>query len=102
MSEIGIAIILFVVTAVLFAWFLKHKAGSSERRLMKMLQRVGLDPDIAALGDTETIFREIRRRCRRCQTEGRCERWLAGEEEGANTFCPNAEVFEELKRGVQA
>ena len=98
MSDISIAVILVTVAAALVFWFLKYKANSSERRMMQMMQRIGLDPEIAAQGDTESIFKEVRSRCRRCQSEGQCEMWLAGAKEGENVFCPNAQVFEELKR----
>ena len=98
MSDISIAVILVTVAAALVFWFLKYKANSSERRMMQMMQRIGLDPEIAAQGDTESIFKEVRSRCRRCQSEGQCEMWLAGAKEGENVFCPNAEVFEELKQ----
>jgi hypothetical protein len=98
MSDFSIAIILVVVAAALVFWFLKYKAGSSERRMKQMVQRIGLDPEIASQGDTESIFREVRRRCRRCQSEGQCEMWLAGAKGGDNDFCPNAQVFEELKK----
>ena len=97
MSDISIAAILIIVAIALVFWFLKYKAGSSERRMMQMMQRIGLDPEIATQDDTENIFREIRRRCRRCQSEGQCEMWLANAKDGDNVFCPNAEVFEELK-----
>jgi len=97
-SDISIAIILVAVAIVLVTFFLKYKAGTSERRMKKMLQRVGLNPEIATQADSESIIREVRRRCRKCQTEDLCERWLASEEVGGNTFCPNAKVFEALKR----
>jgi hypothetical protein len=102
MSDFSIAIILVVVAAVLVWLFLKYKANSSERRMMQMLQRTGLDPAIATGGNTEAIIKEVRRRCRRCESEGPCERWLEGLEKGENDFCPNAEVFEELKRASAA
>jgi len=98
MSDISIAIILVLFAVIVVTLFLRYKAGSSERRMMQMLQRAGLDPEIATQGDTEAIIREVRRRCRKCQSEDLCRRWLAGEEEGQNTFCPNAEVFRELNR----
>ena len=102
MFDISIAIILVVVAIALVAWFLKYKAGTSERRMKEMLQRAGLDPEIATQVDSESIIREVRRRCRKCQSEDLCERWLAGEEGGDNAFCPNAEVFEELNRASQS
>ena len=101
MFDISIAVILVVVAAVLVTWFLKYKAGTSEIRMMRMLQCAGLDPEFARQADTETIIGEVRRRCRKCQSEDLCERWLAGREEGSNIFCPNAQVFEELKRASQ-
>ena len=60
---------------------------------MRMLMRAGVDPDIAARGDKEAIIEDIRSRCRKCQAEDLCERWLAGKVEGENTFCPNAPIF---------
>ena len=102
MFDISIAIILVVVAIALVAWFLKYKAGTSERRMKEMLQRAGLDPEIATQVDSESIIREVRRRCRKCQSEDLCERWLAGEEGGDNAFCPNAEVFEEFNRASQS
>jgi len=70
--------------------------------MMSMLKHVGLDPFIASCGDTEAIMKEIRQRCRSCATDGLCERWLAGDEVGENDFCPNAKVFETLKRIIGA
>ena len=102
MFDISIAIILVVVAIALVVWFLRYKAGTSERRMKEMLQRAGLDPEIATQADSESIIREVRRRCRKCQSEDLCERWLAGEEGGDNVFCPNAQVFEELNRAGQS
>lgn len=99
MFDISIAIILVTVAIALVALFLRYKAGASERRMKEMLQRAGLDPEIATQADSESIIREVRRLCRKCQSEDLCERWLAGEVGGDNAFCPNAQVFEELKRG---
>ena len=98
MTDVNIAFILVIAAIVLVVWFLNYKTGSSEKRMLRMLQSAGLDPEIAIQGDTESIIREVRRRCRKCQAEDLCERWLAGLEEGDNYFCPNAQVFEELKR----
>jgi len=96
--DVGIAIVLLIVAAALVAWFLKYKAGSSERRMRRMMLHFGLDPEIAAQGDSESIVREVRRRCRKCQFEGHCERWLDGKESGNGSFCPNSRIFEELAR----
>lgn len=96
MSDIGVAAVLLVAAAALLVWIRGYMAGGSERRMRRMLARVGLDPEMAASADRDTIIAEVRRRCRKCQSEALCERWLAGEEEGGNEFCPNARVFEML------
>ena len=98
MSDISIAIILVIVAAALVFLFLRYKASSSERRMIRMMQHIGLDPEIVTQGDSDSIIKEVRRRCRRCQSEGQCELWLASTDDKADVFCPNAEVFEELKR----
>ncbi len=64
--------------------------------MMRMLRRVGLDPEIATLRDTKAIMKEVRSRCGKCPKEGLCEDWLEGEVKGKNVFCPNAPVFDLL------
>ena len=89
-SMIGVALILvFAIRA--------YMAATSERRLISMLERVGIDPALAATGDNAQIIREIRQRCHTCATEDVCERWLSGEVKGANDFCPNVSVFATLR-----
>lgn len=88
---------LFVALAIVFA-FRGYLVASSERRMTRMLEKVGLDPEVVADGDIPTIMNDVRARCRACSSEGVCERWLAGEEEGGNDFCPNQRVFEILKK----
>lgn len=60
---------------------------------------LGLDPGMFTFIDPQSmaIGKEVRRRCRRCLREDLCERWLAGEVEGDNNFCPNAQTFDALK-----
>ncbi len=96
--QIGLAIVMVAVIVALLVWFLRYKGASSKRRMMRMLRRAGVDPEIAAHGDTEAIIKDIRSRCRKCQSEALCERWLAGEVGGENTFCPNARLFSNLTR----
>jgi hypothetical protein len=87
---IGVAMILvFAIRA--------YRAATSERRLISMLERVGIDPALATTGDNAQIIREIRQRCYTCATEDVCERWLSGEVKGANDFCPNVNVFATLR-----
>jgi hypothetical protein len=79
--------------------------AASEQRMVGMLEHVGLDPAIAEISDPDTIMeyaietamKAVRQRCRQCPTVNLCERWLAGNEDCDNGFCPNARVFNELK-----
>ena len=86
----GMALLLFLATRI-------YMAAASERRMRSMLERVGVDPIVAASGDTTQIIKEIRQRCHSCSVEAVCERWLTGEEQGGNDFCPNASVFSRLR-----
>jgi hypothetical protein len=84
-----------------------HMRSASAGRMTSMMERVGLDPIIAtrtypqtlAHPQTEAIMKRVRRRCRGCQSEGLCERWLAGAVKGENSFCPNAQTFNDLASG---
>jgi len=67
-----------------------------------MIESLGLDPAIATSGDLPTIMNDVRRRCEHCQSEDVCERWLRGEVAGGNEFCPNARVFEILRKYSKA
>lgn len=94
--EIGAALVMVAVIVALLVWFARSLAASSERRMIRMLMRAGVNLDIAARGDKEAIIEDIRSRCRKCRVEALCERWLAGKTEGENTFCPNAQIFSAL------
>jgi hypothetical protein len=96
--EIGVAILMVAVSVALVVWFSRYVAAASERRMMHMLTRAGVDPEVARHGDTEAILEDVRRRCGRCRFEGLCDRWLAGKVEGDNSFCPNAQIFRTLPR----
>lgn len=85
-------------TVALVLGYRRYLAQNSERRMRTMLVSIGLDPELAMSGEFPTIMKEVRQRCRHCATEDVCERWLKGDEEGDNTFCPNAEVFEAIKK----
>ncbi|MBI4207752.1 MAG: hypothetical protein HY527_22250 [Betaproteobacteria bacterium] len=96
--EIGVAIIMVAVSIALVVWFSRYMAAASGRRMMHMLTRAGVDPEVAKHGDTEAIIQDVRSRCRRCRFEDLCDRWLAGKVEGDNSFCPNAQIFRSLTR----
>ena len=84
--QIGVAIVMVAVIFTLLAWFLRYLRATSERRLMRMLKRAGVDPEIATQiatqGDSGAIINNVRSRCRKCMSEDLCERGLAGEVEG--------------------
>jgi len=98
--EIGLAVIMVAVSIALVVWFARDMAAISGRRMMKMLARAGVNPEVARSGDTEAIMKGVRSRCRKCQSEALCDRWLVGKVEGANDFCPNAQIFRSLTRSV--
>lgn len=96
--QIEVAIVMVAVSVALLVWFLSYLGVTSEKRLMRMLKHAGVNPEIAAQGNTEAIIKDVRSRCRKCPYEDLCERWLAGEVKGGNTFCPNARIFSTLTR----
>jgi Family of unknown function (DUF6455) len=96
------AIAMTGIVVAFFLWFRRYLAANSERRMLTMLESVGLDPEIATSGEIPIIIKEVRQRCRSCATEAVCERWLQGNEAGDNSFCPNAKVFETLKKHSRA
>ena len=96
LTQLLAALVMVGVGAALVVAYRRYLAANSERRMRSMLDAVGLDPELASIGGIETIMSEVRQRCSACQSESVCERWLAGEEEGDNSFCPNARVFEKL------
>jgi hypothetical protein len=96
--EIGVATIMVAVSVALVVWFARYVAAASGRRMMQMLTRAGVDPEVARHGDTEAIIQDVRSRCQRCRFEDLCDRWLAGKVEGDNSFCPNAQIFRILTR----
>lgn len=89
--------VLVVAFAAAFAYryFVRINA---ERRMRSMLEAVGIDPAVLDNDDIEQTVTEMRARCEHCSEKGHCDRWLAGDEEGGNAFCPNREVFAMLRR----
>ena len=92
------AIAMVGLALALIIGYRAYLARNSERRMRSMIDSVGLDPDIASSGDLKTVMGEARQRCKACTAEDVCERWLRGDEEGDNAFCPNKRVFEILNK----
>ncbi|MDH3491805.1 MAG: DUF6455 family protein [Gammaproteobacteria bacterium] len=101
--QILAGLLMLAAAIALIVAYRKYLAAGSERRMNSMLEAVGLDARVLSSADTETIVKEIRQRCQSCSGEDVCEHWLAGRKGGDNSFCPNARVFDELKktRGAQ-
>lgn len=97
-TQIITAVLMVIVAIGLVVAVRNYQVRTSERRRVAMLEALGLDPALATSGDMPTIMRDVRKRCEHCQSEGMCERWLRGEETGGNEFCPNARVFEILRK----
>lgn len=93
-----LAIFMVAVSGVLVVWFWRYRAADSQRRMMQMLTRAGVTPEVIRRGDVEAIIKDVRSRCRACSSEDLCERWLAGKVEGENDFCPNAQIFHSLAK----
>ncbi|MDH3747452.1 MAG: DUF6455 family protein [Gammaproteobacteria bacterium] len=98
LTQILTAMVMVGVGIALVFAYRKYLAASSERRMRAMLVSVGVDPEIASIGAIETIMTGVRQRCRACTSADVCERWLDGEIQGDNDFCPNAKVFEVFRR----
>jgi len=102
LNQVLLAVLMLAAAAgLLFAWRGYLRRGS-ERRIRAMLEAVGLSPALASSGHVEAIMREVRQRCRTCNAEDACERWLQSAHRGDNDFCPNAHVFELLGEHVPA
>ncbi len=97
LADWQIAFLLVLITAILVVWFLSMLASRSQSRMYRMMERVGVFP--RSDKRTGLDMKAVRTRCRRCPAEDVCERWLAGEIEGNNGFCPNAGVFEGAVKG---
>ncbi len=100
--ETSVAVIMVTVSIGMVVWFKRYLAAASTSRMTDMMMRLALDPAIGTYGDprTKAIMKAVRQRCRKCQTEDVCERWLAGKAEGGNTFCPNVRTFRVLARKI--
>jgi len=102
-NNIPIALAMLAVSAILIFLFLRFKANGSEKRMTRMMKQKGLNIETTRLDAPvlKDIIHDVRARCRKCQSEDYCERWLSGEVEGENTFCPNVKVFLQLAENTR-
>lgn len=94
--DLSFAMVMLLVVAALLVWFFRWKAAGSSRRRNAMMAELGVDP---ANLQTSELIDEVRKRCSRCRSEAECERWLAGKGDGDHSFCPNAGVFDAIRKG---
>jgi len=95
-TDLQLALVFILIAAGLVVWFRSKLASGSRSRMYRMMSRVGVYPKnlSRSSGGSALDMDSVRRRCNKCPCEDYCERWLAGEVEGDNGFCPNAKVFE--------
>lgn len=94
--DLGIAVLFVATAAVLVLWFRRKLIHDSMSRMYRMMTKVGVYPKNFSRYDesADLDMKVVRSRCRMCPSEDVCERWLAGEIEGDNGFCPNAKIFD--------
>jgi Family of unknown function (DUF6455) len=65
------------------------------RRVVAMMQRIGVDPGAASTGMREALGSA----CLACIAQDECDAWLAsGATSGEAAFCPNAARFASLRQ----
>ena len=92
LTAIYIGLGMIAVSAALIVGYQRYLGAKSTHRRLRMLERIGLD-----VSKTTAVEAVLRARCERCPVDALCERWLDGEVEGGNDFCPNARTFQRLK-----
>lgn len=100
--QLIVAAAMAALALFLFWRLVEYRRAGSERRLRAMMAWARVDPALAGAEASKPRLMQLRRRCRRCPSEGVCERWLAGELRGGNEFCPNAKVLSEWARETGA
>lgn len=98
-TDLYLALIMVGVALALIVWFHRSEMAASAGRMTLMMANIGLGRWAATHKDlaSRAIMNDVRQRCAKCPREDLCERWLAGNVEGDNEFCPNASLFRSLK-----
>ncbi|MDX1380692.1 MAG: DUF6455 family protein [Xanthomonadales bacterium] len=100
--QLIVAAAMAALALFLFWRLVEYRRAGSERRLRAMMAWAQVDPALAGAEASRSRLMQLRRRCRRCPSEGVCERWLTGELRGGNEFCPNAAALAEWARETGA
>ena len=71
--------------------------------LPRLMRHIGLDPTALEKEEAQ-LFRHMQSKCAMCESQDQCVAALEAGEEFAEFagFCPNASVFETLRRGTTA
>jgi len=93
LMQIYLGLFMVALNIGLLVWFQKTRLADSVGRMRGMMDRLGLDPGNIMVKEA---MKDARKRCKRCRTEGFCERWLDGTAGGDNSFCPNAALFRQF------
>ena len=92
------ALLLFIAAAAapaIFGMWRRVMAYKSDLQIWKVMRRRGITPDDAAGKERELVM--AAHRCIACPSIPRCDAWLAsGRTEGAEEFCPNYKLLEDL------
>lgn len=97
-TEIFAGLIMLVIAVAMVLGYRYYLRASADRRMRSMLEAIGIDPELVDNEDVDTTIAEMRDRCRHCNAEDVCERWLSGADGDGNDFCPNQELFGLLRR----
>jgi hypothetical protein len=77
--------------------WLRGRVARRARLMGTMMERIGVDPGLAALRGRS--FTAAGRRCLWCAASQQCERWLeeTGSADRGPSFCPNTPFFEDVR-----
>lgn len=78
--------------------------GTDERavNMARMMRTLGVDAEAAFSAGLGLPMARAVRKCTQCRTVEECSHWLAAPDAaagGQHGFCPNAELFDRLRRG---
>jgi hypothetical protein len=94
-SYFTVAIYLALIVAVVLPILHWHQSTTVDGRLQRMMVSCGIDEKSAVHAEQllNLDMDAARSRCRNCQVTVLCDRWLDGETDVNNSFCPNAWLF---------
>jgi hypothetical protein len=75
-------------------WPTQEQLRRRNELMDRMMQKRGVDPDVACRVDGGLALKEARAKCRYCLHEETCRRWLTIKAPRTSPdFCPNAAFF---------